>query len=465
MHFNLLMTGLILFQVLAASFGAAPSPITASNNQAQLSFPEKITFSVDLKSSAEIKTVELEYGVNQLTCGSLVSKSFPDFEPANSVSVEWSWPMKQSGSLPTGAKIWWRWHVTDASGNSLVTDSQSVIWIDSEHPWKTLSQGGINLHWYNGDQTFGKDLLSTAVKSLDMLHQDIGLKPDGEINIYIYANSQDLSNTIYFQPDWTGGLAYPENNIILIGISEDVMEWGRHAVTHELTHVLVGHYTFTCLGDVPTWLNEGMAKYSEGEWDKDAQTQLKEAISSDELMSVRSLSSSFPEDSTKANLAYTQSQSLVSFLIKEYKPDKMLALLGNLRDGITIDEALKKVYGFDQDGLEDAWRTSVGAKPRSNTSEQVTPTAEGVATTVPTIQPISAVPPATTLSPTVIPPTAPPFEGSTIVPTPSAEKDGTSNTFYILIVVGVCGLCLVGIAIIVVIVLIIRSQKKKGTNS
>jgi hypothetical protein len=43
--------------------------------------------------------------------------------------------------------------------------------------------------------------------------------------------------------------------------------WDRTHVIHELTHVLVGHYAFSCIGSVPTWLNEGLAMYSEGELD------------------------------------------------------------------------------------------------------------------------------------------------------------------------------------------------------
>ena len=463
MRFNLILVGLTLFQLLTGPL-AGDTPITAGNNQAALSFPEKITFSVDLESEAEISSVELEYGVEQLTCGTLVSKAFPDFEPGKQVIVEWSWAMKQTGSLPTGAKIWWRWHVTDANGNSLLTEQQSVNWIDNEHDWKTLSQGNINLHWYQGTQAFGKDLLNTAVNSLTWLDENVGLKPDGMIDLYIYADSKDLSNTIYFQPDWTGGLAYPRNNIILIGISPDVMEWGRHAETHELTHVLMGHYTFTCLGDVPTWLDEGMAKYSEGEWDTTSLKQLKQAISDDKLISVRSLSSSFPEDSEKANLAYTQSQSIVTFLIKEYKQEKMMALLNTLRDGTAIDPALQQVYGFDQDGLEDAWRASVGARPRAAVESTVLPTS--IPTAVPTIKPMAGVPIVNTVAPTVLPPTAQPFDGLKNTAEPASTDNLSAPILYTLLGIGGCLLAFLAVVVlIVIVVLVVRNQKKKRADS
>ena len=468
---RLLIIGLMLFQMaaapiqlLAGGFVASPtvtasSGIRISNNQAQIEFPAKITFEVDLESSVDIQEVVLEYGVEQLTCGKLVAKSYPDFTPGKKVSINWSWEMKQSGSLPPGAKIWWRWSATDASGATLTSDEQKVTWIDNTHPWKSLTASKITLHWYSGDSAFGKDLLNTAVNSLDYLNKNLGLKSDDMIDLYIYANSQDLSETVYFQPDWTGGLAYPENDIVLIGISPDVLVWGKHAETHELTHVLVGHLTFSCLGDLPTWLSEGLAKWSEGEWDQDSQAQLKEAIASDDLISVRSLSSSFPEDSTKANLAYTQSQSLVTFLINEYKQEKMLKFLGILRDGTTADEALKQVYGFDQEGLEDAWRAKMGAKARSAVA--VTPTPLSDPTPVPTIVPISGVPPVVTLGPTSsVPETA--TETAPLIP------GGSSSLFGGGTVALVCGsiLCLLlVIAIIVAVIFFARKQGKERTNS
>ena len=66
----------------------------------------------------------------------------------------------------------------------------------------------------------------------------------------------------------------------------------------------------------------------------------------------------------RAYLSYSQSYSIVKFLIESYGQDKMNSLLIALRDGTTIDDALVKVYGFDIEGLEDTWRNSIGAAPQ-----------------------------------------------------------------------------------------------------
>lgn len=46
----------------------------------------------------------------------------------------------------------------------------------------------------------------------------------------------------------------------------------------------------------------------------------------------------------------------------------MVRLLQVFHQGSTYDDALKQVYGFDQDGLDIVWRQSLGAKTASTRS-------------------------------------------------------------------------------------------------
>ena len=360
---TVLFTFLIL-TLLAPHPVRAAAAVDVSDNRAILNFPDSITFHARIQSSATITEIVLEYGDQEQTCGTVIAKAYPQFTSAASVTAEWTWEMKQSGSRPPGAVIWWRWRITDAGGQETVTDAETVTWLDNQHNWQTLTSSMIRLHWYKGDQTFSSDLLNAATEGLSRLEREAGLKADQPIDLYIYASTNDLKDAILYEPGWTGGQAFPENNIVIIGIAPSDLDWGRRAEVHELTHVLVGHLTFSCLGDVPTWLNEGLAVYSEGDLDSYSQSQLNNAIRSDALLSVRSLSGGFSEVADKANLSYSESYSIVKFLIEAYGQDRMTTLLLTLRDGTTIDAALTQVYGFDVDGLEDAWRASIGARPR-----------------------------------------------------------------------------------------------------
>src|SRR5260370_27048150 len=119
-----------------------------TNNQPTLDFPNGITFQARITSPNKITSVVLEYGDAEETCGQVVAKAEPQITPATSVNVSWTWDMPQSGSLPPGAQIWWRWRTTDETGAETVSDQKTVIWLDNSHAWQEMTKGDIRLHWY-----------------------------------------------------------------------------------------------------------------------------------------------------------------------------------------------------------------------------------------------------------------------------------------------------------------------------
>lgn len=442
----------LLFVLLFPSAGvSAAAPAELKENRAVLDFPNTITFHAQIESDVNITSVVLEYGTEQQTCGEVVAKAFPSFSPSTSVNVEWTWEMRQSGSLPPGATIWWRWRYTDESGQETLSEQKAISWLDNVHDWETISKGSIRLHWYDGSTDFANDLVDAAVTGLERIEKDAGLKPEEPVDLYIYRSLNDLRDAVLYEPSWVGGMAFPEHNLVVIGIAPADVEWGRRTEVHELTHVLVGDLTFSCLGDVPTWLNEGLAVYAEGDLEPFSKNQLDNAIKNDTLFSVRSLSGSFSEISEKANLSYSQSYSIVKFLIEEYGRERMTSLLVALRDGNTIDAALQQVYGFNVDGLEDAWRASIGAKDRSAVPN---PTPASTATIVPTIVPVSGAPAAVTPTPFTFPATPTPNAASGVNP-------GAATTLGVVAILAACA-CILGVLLLAVLalVLILRARKE-----
>jgi hypothetical protein len=438
-----------LFLTPAPSVFALPRA-DVTNDQVAFSFPNTATFSATLTADSNITAVTLEYGNQQETCGEVIAKAYPQITPAKTVQAEWTWDMRQSGSLPPGANIWWRWLYTDATGAQFTSETKTAVWLDDVHDWQTISSGDLRLHWYGKDQSFAQTMLDAGVEGLRRNKEQAGLTTDAPIDLYVYPNYNDMQDAILYEPSWTGGMAFPEYNILIMGISGSDATWDSNTVIHELTHILVGHFTFSCLGVVPTWLNEGLAMYSEGKLDTDMQTQLDEAIHSDTLLTVRSLNGGFSELPDKANLSYSQSQSIVNFLIDTYGQEKLTQLLSALRDAKPIDDALREIYGFDTDGLEDAWRQSVGAAPRAVSAQ---PTAQPTPTVVPTYVPISGIPLSVMPTPYAIPTSS--F---------SNAKPITSQTSFIILTVALICICLVMLMIfgVVVLGLVVRAKNQKA---
>jgi hypothetical protein len=217
----------------------------------------------------------------------------------------------------------------------------------------------MTLFWYEGDDSFAWELMNACQEGLGRLTQEFGAYPERAITIYVYASSWELQGAMIFPQEWTGGVAFTEFGIIAMGISPDSIDWGKEALVHELTHLVVHQLVFSPYGSLPMWLDEGLAMYNQGDLSPELSYRLEKAISEDKLLSVRGLCSPFSAEPEKAYLSYAESYSLVEYLLDNYNGDNMLDLLTLFKQGNTYDEALTEAYGFDIDGLDARWRESL----------------------------------------------------------------------------------------------------------
>ncbi len=352
-----------LFLLFSPSTVAAVDGIVVIDMDVDINFPNQAVFTIEAESYVDIVDVRLYYQVDRMNYAEVVSEGWADFTPANVVEANWVWDMRNS-SLPPGAEVIYWWMVEDAGGNRFETSPEIMHFDDERYSWHSLNStmplgGELSLFWYAGDSTFAQELMDACEEGLTRSTQDIGTYPEEPIEIYIYASTVDLKGAMIFPQEWTGGVAFTAFSTIAIGISPSELNWGKSALVHELMHLVVHQATFGPYGQLPLWLDEGLAMYSEGELDPTLRSYLEEAISKDELISVRSLCSPFSAYSEKASLSYAQSYSLVVYLMDNYGQDSMLDLLAILKQGSTYDEALTGVYGFDIDGLDARWRATL----------------------------------------------------------------------------------------------------------
>ncbi len=352
-----------LFLLFSPSAVAAVDGIVVVDMDVDIDFPNQAVFTIEAESYVDIVDVRLYYQVDRMNYAEVVSEGWADFTPASMVEANWVWDMRNVG-LPSGAEVIYWWMIEDADGNRFETSPDIMNFDDDRYLWQSLTstapQGSeMSLFWYEGSDSFARELMDTCEEGLARLTQDIGTYPERPINIYIYASDDDLKGAMIFPQEWTGGVAFTAFSTIAIGISPSELNWGKRALVHELTHLVVHQATFSPYGQLPLWLDEGLAMYNEGEPDPVLRSYLEEAILEDELISVRSLCSPFSAYSEKASLSYAQSYSLVEYLLDNYGQDSMLDLLTIFKQGSTYDEALTEVYGFDIDGLDARWRATL----------------------------------------------------------------------------------------------------------
>jgi len=354
-----------LLLLLSPSLVAAGDDIVVTASDVEVNFPSQAVFTLEAESYIDIVDVRLYYQVDKMNYVEVVSEGWADFTPASMIEANWVWDMRNA-SLPPGAEVTYWWMIEDADGNRFETSPEIMHFDDDRYLWQSLTstvpQGGeLTLFWYEGGDSFARELMDACEEGLARLTQDIGTYPERPIKIYIYASTSDLQGAMIFPQEWSGGVAFTAFSTIAIGIPPSELDWGKRALLHELTHLVVHQATFSPYGQLPLWLDEGLAMYNEGELDPVLRSYLEEAISEDELISVRSLCSPFSAETEKALLSYAQSYSLVEYLLDNYGQDSMLDLLTILKQGSTYDEALIEVYGFDIDGLDALWRGTLAS--------------------------------------------------------------------------------------------------------
>jgi hypothetical protein len=359
------LAGALLILAFVPLAAPAQSPVSAASDitmssSVQSSFPASMTFRVKAQSDVNIVQLRLHYIVDRQNYANVTSESWAQFSPATSVDTQWLWDMRKS-SLPPGTKVDYWWTAEDADGKSSQTSHDTVTFEDDRYNWQSIVSDPVTLLWYDGDRNFADTLIAAAHEGLQRIGNDIGATPQGHVRIYIYASAQDLQSAELFPQQWEGGVTFLGFDIIAIAVPTDQLSFGVRAVPHELTHWVVGQITFNDYGaGLPTWLDEGLATYGEGNLASIYQQALNLAIASNQLISIRSLSSPFSAVPEQAYISYGESNSIVTFLIQQYGKDKMIQLLEVFHQGASYDEALKQVYGFDQDGLDSLWRQSLG---------------------------------------------------------------------------------------------------------
>lgn len=333
--------------------------VESSDHEAQ--FRDHILFRLVAEGEAEITEITLFYRVADQP---VVNHASPQFSPGTRVEAEYTWSLTD-GALPPGVEVTYWWKITDREGRALETEPHSLLYADDRYAWQSLSSEELALYWYRGDEDFGQGLFDKAASALDTLARDAGVIVTRQVKVFIYGSHSDLLGAIAEgAKEWTGGQAFSDVGVVVIGVSPGNLAWGQRAVAHELSHLVVHQMVDTPLGDLPRWLDEGLAMYAEGEPEPSFRPALDRAIRQDRLITVRSLSSSFPSDSDLAHLSYAQSLSLVEFILERYGREKMAQLLQVFAEGAYYDDALEEVLGLDSDGLDAAWQEWVGAQPK-----------------------------------------------------------------------------------------------------
>jgi tetratricopeptide (TPR) repeat protein len=209
---------------------------------------------------------------------------------------------------------------------------------------------------YEGDGTshLASEILDTLEDAYNRVGSDLSHFPTARIPVILYTRKDYRAVTA--SPDWSGGL-YDGKIRLPVGGADALSPMLQGVLFHEYTHVLVSELTH---GNCPTWLNEGLAELSGRSKFNQPLSDLVRAVRQGALLPLAKLEGGFGSlGAREVALAYQQSYSVVSFMVKTYGWYKVKEVLVYLGSGLKIEAAMKKAFGdfgLDYGGVVQEWQ-------------------------------------------------------------------------------------------------------------
>ena len=333
--------------------------ITILSEQVTSEFPEGIRFEANFYSVEKLSDVRVFF--QPISSNSPQYAYLDLFSSESSHNGDLFYRTDGNRYIPPGT-IYDYWYViTTQSGKEIKTKSKSFTYIDSRYEWESVKEGPITVMYHGPMKSRAITLAKAAEESLEIMGPIIGSEIKTPIVVTLYNNNSEMISAVKSKSMTTSreliteGQAFHSHGVVLVLA-------GRRdigTITHEITHILVGRSAGSS-GQVPLWLNEGLAEY--GNMDKSISyiRFLEWAMDTNRLLPFSHLKT-FPGDPNLILVAYGQSRSMVKFMLDNYGPKKMSNLMSELKSVSDIDKAITKIYGKDLLTLESDWRRSIGA--------------------------------------------------------------------------------------------------------
>ena len=309
------------------------------------------------------------------------------------------------------------WRVIDTQGTVTMGPTATVTYTDTRFEWQTELADLVRVHWYRGDDAFGKRALAIGQAGIAKAEELLGVKETKPVDFYVYGDLQAFYGALGpATRENVGGEALPEIRTLFALITPDQIDasWVGVVIPHELTHLVFDTAIRNPYHDPPRWLNEGLAVYlSQGLAPSD-RALVDAAVGADELIPLGGLSGQFPTRRDKFALAYAESASALDFMIRRYGRDSFVKLVQSYTAGVTDDAAFVAALGVDTAGFETAWLADIGAD---------VPVAHG-----PKPDPVGPLPSGWSASPVAVPSGLPPVTGPTAPPLASGSLTGSPST-------------------------------------
>ena len=223
-------------------------------------------------------------------------------------------------------------------------------------------------------------LVETIEKARNLLSQDLGVdwpKPTRFVIVRDHLSLSAMTGLPYESARTTGTVAVAKwGKVTLLSPRAAHHGYGwRDTVTHELTHLAI---TRASADRAPLWLQEGLAKREEVRWrppgpfdDRPSpEAIVQHGIEKKLDLSLDKLGPSIAmlPIADAAMVAFAEVTSFVRYFADHTETGTLPKLLAALKNGQTVDDALRTVSNKDLVAWDVEWRAFIAKKPKENLS-------------------------------------------------------------------------------------------------
>ena len=207
----------------------------------------------------------------------------------------------------------------------------------------------------NADKAFAAEISTFLEEAYQRLSSQYDFFPSEPIVVILYPGQQYFN--VMDVPLWSGGSNDGKIKLPIRGLTALNQEL-KNMLLHELSHSFVSMKT---LKNSPGWLQEGLAKYSEGErTSPQAKIMLQNLMTTRSLPPLRNLEGSFANANTQtASIFYVESLSFVDYLIEHHGIFQMNQFLDRLGKQDSLEDAFEVVYMIPLEEMEQRWRAEL----------------------------------------------------------------------------------------------------------
>ena len=221
--------------------------------------------------------------------------------------------------------------------------------------WSYIQTRHFDIHFYEEAYPTAKFAATVLESSYVEISRELNYKIQRRVPVFLYNSHNDFQQTNILPSligEGTGGFTEVFKNRVVTPFSGSYEDF-RHVLHHELTHAMTFDMLYgnafsalvsrRRLFQMPLWLAEGFAEYSSRHgWDAASDMWVRDATINGYLV---------PLEYLNGYNAYREGQALVKYIADKYGEKKLADIFRKGKIYLSIDKALKKSIGIDQEKL------------------------------------------------------------------------------------------------------------------